>query len=150
MENLFIIFLLAVSFLILAIDIKKLYIPNTLNIIFFVGAVCYRGIDIYEIENGIIGAGVYTLPLLFFYGYGSDIARKEIMGFGDIKLMMGVGYILGYSNFYTVYIYYLGAFVIAAIFGIGYIIKKKAVKGEIPFSPFILISFYYIFFMGKV
>ena len=50
MENLFIIFLLAVSFLILAIDIKKLYIPNTLNIIFFVGAVCYRGIDIYEIE----------------------------------------------------------------------------------------------------
>lgn len=34
MENLFIIFLLAVSFLILAIDIKKLYIPNTLNIIF--------------------------------------------------------------------------------------------------------------------
>ena len=72
------------------------------------------------------------------------------MGFGDIKLMMGIGYILGYSDFYTVYIYYLGAFVIAAIFGIGYIIKKKAVKGEIPFSPFLLISFYYIFFMGKV
>lgn len=82
MENLFIIFLLAVSFLILAIDIKKLYIPNTLNIIFFVGAVCYRGIDIYEIENGIIGAGVYTLPLLFFMAMGQILLEKRLWGLG--------------------------------------------------------------------
>ena len=107
MENIILIFLVAVSFLILVIDVKKLYIPNSLNIIFLIGAICYRGMDIYEVENGILGAGVYTLPLLFFYGYGSDIAKKEIIGFGDIKLMVGVGYILGYSNFYTIYIYYI-------------------------------------------
>lgn len=150
MENIVLIFLVAVSLLILVIDVKKLYIPNRLNIIFLIGAICYRGMDIYEVENGILGAGVYTLPLLFFYGYGSDIAKKEIMGFGDIKLMVGVGYILGYSNFYTIYIYYLGTFVIAAVFGIVYIIKKKAAKGEIAFSPFLLISFYYILFAGKI
>lgn len=150
MENIVSIFLVAVSLLILVIDVKKLYIPNSLNIIFLIGAICYRGMDIYAVENGILGAGVYTLPLLFFYGYGSDIAKKEIMGFGDIKLMVGIGYILGYSDFYTVYIYYLGTFAIAAIFGIVYIIKKKAVKGEIAFSPFLLVSFYYIFFVGKI
>ena len=41
-------------------------------------AVCYRGFDLYKIENGILGAGVYTLPLLFFYGYGSDLAKKKL------------------------------------------------------------------------
>lgn len=150
MGNIVLIFLIAVSLVISVIDVRKLYIPNSLNIIFLIGAICYRGMDIYEVENGILGAGVYTLPLLFFYGYGSDIAKKEIMGFGDIKLMVGIGYILGYSDFYTIYIYYLGTFVIAAIFGTVYIMRKKAVKGEIAFSPFLLISFYYIFFVGKI
>lgn len=150
MENLLLIFLIVISFIIFAVDIKKLYIPNTVNIIFFIVAVYYRGFDIYEVENGILGAGVYTLPLLFFYGYGSDIAKKEILGFGDIKLMIGIGYALGYSNFYTVYIYYLGAFVIAAIFGIIYIIKKKTARGEIAFSPFLLFSFYCILLMEKI
>lgn len=150
MGNLFLVFLLIVSFIIFVIDIKKLYIPNTINIIFFVMAVCYRGFDLYKIENGILGAGVYTLPLLFFYGYGSDLAQKEIMGFGDIKLMIGIGYVLGYSDFYTIYIYYLGTFVIAALFGIVYIVKKKTVRGEIAFSPFLLFSFYCILFMERV
>ena len=150
MGNLFLVFLLIVSFIIFVIDIKKLYIPNTINIIFFVMAVCYRGFDLYKIENGILGAGVYTLPLLFFYGYGSDIAQKEIMGFGDIKLMIGIGYVLGYSDFYTIYIYYLETFVIAALFGIVYIVKKKTVRGEIAFSPFLLFSFYCILFMERV
>jgi leader peptidase (prepilin peptidase)/N-methyltransferase len=146
MGNLFLVFLLIVSFIIFVIDIKKLYIPNTINIIFFVMAVCYRGFDLYKIENGILGAGVYTLPLLFFYGYGSDLAQKEIMGFGDIKLMIGIGY----SDFYTIYIYYLETFVIAALFGIVYIVKKKTVRGEIAFSPFLLFSFYCILFMERV
>lgn len=150
MENLLLILLLIVSFIIFVIDIKKLYIPNTINIIFFITAVCYKGIDIYEIEKGILGAGVYTLPLLFFYGYGSDILKKEVMGFGDIKLMAGIGYVLGYSDFYAVYIYYLETFIIAAIFGMLYIIKKKTASGEIAFSPFLLFSFYCILFMEKI
>ena len=94
MGYLFLVFLLIVSFIIFVIDIKKLYIPNTINIIFLVMAVCYRGFDLYKIENGILGAGVYTLPLLFFYGYGSDLAQKEIMVFGDIKLILWIGYVL--------------------------------------------------------
>ncbi len=150
MENLSLIFFLGISFIILIIDIRKMYIPNTLNLIFLIAAFYYRGIDISEIENGIFGAGVYTLPLLFFYGYGSDLAKKEIMGFGDIKLMMGIGYILGYNDFYTVYIYYLGTFLLAAIFCIIYILKKKMYRGEIAFSPFLLFSFYYILFLEKI
>ena len=150
MGYLFLVFLLIVSFIIFVIDIKKLYIPNTINIIFLVMAVCYRGFDLYKIENGILGAGVYTLPLLFFYGYGSDLAQKEIMGFWNIKIMIGICYVLGYSDFYTIYIYYLETFVIAALFGIVYIVKKKTVRGEIAFSPFLLFSFYCILFMERV
>ena len=72
------------------------------------------------------------------------------MGFGDIKLMAGIGYVLGYSDFYAVYIYYLETFIIAAIFGMLYIIKKKTASGEIAFSPFLLFSFYCILFMEKI
>ena len=132
------IFLLMITALgIAAVDVKKLYIPNRLNFLFLLEAVLYRGTDI---ETGILGAGVYTLPLLIFYGYGSDIAGKDIMGFGDIKLVIGAGYLLGYTNFYDIYFFYLTAFVTGAVYGIFLLIKNRKKENEMPFSPFLIIA----------
>ena len=130
------IFFLAATVLAIAvIDFKKLYIPNRLNFLFLVEAIFYRGLDI---EAGILGAGAYTLPLLIFYGYGSDIAGKDVIGFGDIKFMIGAGYLLGYTDFYDIYFFYLVSFVTGALYGIFLLVKNKRKSSEMPFAPFLI------------
>lgn len=136
--------IIVILFLIMYIDIKKLYIPNTLNILLLVIAVYYKGRDYYTIENSIFGMGVYTLPLLILYGYISDLVKREIFGFGDIKLILSLGYILGYSNFYDIYLYYVLVFILGALIGIVFGVIKKDFKGEFPFSPFLIIVFLYL------
>ena len=81
MDRILIIIILSI---IMWIDIKKLYIPNFFNLLLLIIAVYLKTFDYEIIENSIIGMGIYTLPLLFLYGYLSDILNKEVFGFGDI------------------------------------------------------------------
>lgn len=126
-------------------DIKNMIIPNRYNILLLLFAIFYRGFMMKNIENGIIGAGIYTLPLIFIYGYVSDILKKDAIGFGDIKLMISFGYILKYKYIVDIYFYYLIAFVLGGVFSILIIIIYKNTKKEIPFAPFLIITFLYFF-----
>lgn len=137
------ILIISLLFLIIYIDIKKLYIPNTLNILLFILSIIFKGFGFNIIENSIIGMGLYPLPLLILYGYLSDLLGKEVFGFGDIKILMNFGYILGYSNFFDIYIYYLISFISASIIGILFLLRREKRK-EIPFSPFLIIGFLFL------
>ncbi|STO30707.1 Pectic enzymes secretion protein outO [Fusobacterium necrogenes] len=132
-----------ILFFIIFIDIKKLYIPNFLNFSLLIVGIFLKKFDYEIIENSIIGMGLYTLPLLLLYGYLSDILNKEIFGFGDIKLLLSLGYILGYTNFFDLYLYYLISFTTASFVGIIFFISKRK-KREIPFSPFLILAFLFI------
>ena len=140
MDRILIIIILSI---IMWIDIKKLYIPNFLNLLLLIIAIYLKKFDYEIIEICIIGMGIYTLPLLFLYGYLSDILNKEVFGFGDIKLLMTLGYILGYSNFFDIYLFYLISFISASFIGIILLIRKIKRK-EIPFSPFLIIGFLFL------
>ena len=137
MDRVLIIFILLI---IIYIDVRKLYIPNFLNFSLLVIAIYLKKLDYEIVENSVIGMGVYTLPLLFLYGYLTDILGREVFGFGDIKLLMSLGYILGYSNFFDIYLYYLISFISASFVGIIFLVGKYKRK-EIPFSPFLILSF---------
>ena len=138
-----IVLIIIILSIIMWIDIKKLYIPNFLNLLLLIIAIYLKKFDYEIIENSIIGMGIYTLPLLFLYGYLSDILNKEVFGFGDIKLLMTLGYILGYSNFFDIYLFYLISFISASFMGIILLIRKTKRK-EIPFSPFLIIGFLFL------
>lgn len=129
---------------IIHIDIKKLYIPNFLNLLLLMLGIYYKGTDLITIEISIIGMGVYTAPIIILYGYLSDLLKKEVFGFGDIKLLLALGYILGYTNLYDIYIYYMIAFSLGAIMGIILGILKKDFRGESPFSPFLILGFLFL------
>lgn len=137
------ILIISLLFVIIYIDIKKLYIPNTLNILLFILSIIFKGFEFKTIENSIIGMGLYPLPLLILYGYLSDLLGKEVFGFGDIKILMNFGYILGYSNFFDIYIYYLISFISASIIGVLFLLRREKRK-EIPFSPFLIIGFLFL------
>ena len=86
MDRILIILLYILLFLVMYIDINKKYIPNILNFSILVLSIFICGID--RIDIFFIGASCYTLPILIFYGYISDILKKEVFGFGDIKLII--------------------------------------------------------------
>lgn len=136
--------ILGILISIMYIDMRKMYIPNFLNILLLLMAIYYKGMEYEVIENSILGMGIYILPILLLYGYLSDFLQREVFGFGDIKLLMSLGYILGYSSFYDVYLYYILTFGIGAIIGVVLGILRKNFKGESPFSPFLIIVFIYM------
>ena len=135
------ILLFILTLLIMKIDLKKLYIPNILNFLFLIGVIIYKGNDI---ENSVIGAGIYPLPLIILYGYVSDLLKKEVVGFGDIKFMISTGYLLGYTDFYDLYFFYLLSFLIGGVYGVFILIKNRDREMQMPFSPFLILSLYIV------
>jgi leader peptidase (prepilin peptidase)/N-methyltransferase len=60
------------------------------------------------------------------------------MGFGDVKLGFLIGFFLGWP---AVVVALFSAFFIGAIIGIVLIMfKKKKLKSEVPFGPFLIIG----------
>ena len=149
MDRILIILLYFLLFLVMYIDINKKYIPNILNFSILILSVFIYGLN--RVDSFFIGASCYTLPILIFYGYMSDILEREVFGFGDIKLIISVGGLLyqGEINiFLQIYIFYLLVFSLASLYIIIYIVtsycrnKTVKIKGvEIAFAPYICIAF---------
>ena len=153
MDRILIALLYILLFLVMYIDINKKYIPNVLNFSILILSVFICGID--KVDIFFIGASCYTLPILIFYGYISDILKKEVFGFGDIKLIIALGGLLYHSEiniFLQIYIFYLLVFSIATLYITFYICiyfcKNRALKirgVEIAFAPYICIAFFIIY-----
>lgn len=140
--------ILIVIFLIAISDIKKMIIPNSLTLTLFLLALIFRGKNIYNIENGILGMGTYILPFLILYGYVSDVIRKDAIGFGDIKLMLSFGYILGYTDLLKIYHFFMLTFILASIVGVIVGIIAKSWDFKLPFSPFLILIFLYFWWFN--
>lgn len=124
------------------IDINEYYIPNRLSFMLFILGVLTSFIPGgITPEQSFVGAAVYGLPFLIIYIFGEEVLKKEIMGFGDVKLGMGIGAFVGYSSYLKFHIFFTTAFVLGAIISLLLIILKiKDRKSLIPFGPFISIA----------
>jgi prepilin signal peptidase PulO-like enzyme (type II secretory pathway) len=146
----FIYFLFLISsFLIIVFvyDLKHYLIPDRIIYPAIIIALIYRLIGIYYLPTSIYGflfsafggAGFFLLIVL--------ISRGKWMGIGDIKLAFLIGLLLGYPN--TLLGLFL-AFLIGAIIGLGLIgLRKKTIKSELPFGPFLVIGTYLALFFGE-
>lgn len=125
-----------------AIDYKLKIIPNRLNLTIFEVGLVYTFVEgiininiaIDMLLGMVVGAGIF----LFITFVGGLIAGKEAMGFGDVKLMGGLGLFFGWR---TIIIVSLIAFLLGAVIGIILMIAKRKTGDEyIPFGPFIVIA----------
>lgn len=98
--------------------------------------------------NAVLSGAYVTLPLAFIW----LISRGRWMGFGDVKLVLGLGWWVGLGlGFYgLVWSFWIGAIfgVLAMAFGLTKFGKRITMKQEIPFAPFLIIGFMLVYFTG--
>lgn len=86
------------------------------------------------------------VSFLVFFGIYLITSGKG-MGFGDVKLALLIGFILGFPS--SVFALYL-AFLTGALAGVILIIShRKKIKQAIPFGPFLCFSCLIFFFFGN-
>ena len=123
-------------------DIKRKIIPDSGFVILIITGLL-KGMAKGNLEGNFLGMCVYPMPLIILYIL-EDYFKKELIGFGDIKLMMVIGGSLGYKNLAEVIKFYHVVYFIAGITVILFILyaKYKGKKTEyIPFAPFLATGF---------
>ncbi len=104
---------------------------------FLNGSFLFNEILIYFLSG--VGASLF---FLFFY----LISKGNWMGFGDVKIALPMGFFLGFPN---IFIALFLSFMIGAFVGtIMVLLKKKEMKSEVPFAPFLILGTFIAFFWG--
>lgn len=156
---LFSVFLVALA----RIDFKTYFLPDFLIIPGTLLAFLYvlllssvAKVGFYEYGAGIIPAsfasvfGSHLLGALLFSGalfLVYAISRGEAMGFGDVKLGVFGGLILGAPySFLAVFL----SFIVGALVGVILLgLRRKKMRDMIPFGPFIVFGIFLAFFFGE-
>jgi prepilin signal peptidase PulO-like enzyme (type II secretory pathway) len=96
-----------------------------------------------QISNSLfsaLGASGFFLAIFL-------LTRGKAMGFGDVKLAFFMGLFLGWPKIITALFL---AFLIGAIIGLILMIgKKKHLKSEVPFGPFLITGLFIALFWGE-
>lgn len=145
-------------------DLKHKIIPDILSFIFcalaFIGLFFFHSDGISGVSN-LFGfywyvpsileflSGIFiALPFAFFY----FISGGRWMGFGDAKLALGIGWLLGTSLAFSGLVI---AFWSGAIIGLTLVVLSKkyrigglGMKSEIPFAPFLVLGTFLVFIFG--
>ena len=123
-------------------DIKKKIIPDSGFVILIITGLL-KGMAKGNLEGYFLGMCVYPMPLIILYIL-EDYFKKELIGFGDIKLMMVIGGNMGYKSLAEVVKFYHVVYFLAGITIILFLLymKYKGKKAEyIPFAPFLATGF---------
>lgn len=123
------------------IDINEYILPDKLTFFLFISGVALFFTGNNSLESSFLGAAAYSFPFLILYVFGEDVLKKDVMGFGDIKLAAGVGAYIGYTSFFKLYLFFTIAFVTGAIISVFLILFKIRKREElVPFGPYIALS----------
>ena len=157
-ENLYTITFLSILSLILIviffIDLENFIIPDSLNFIIMGLALLKNFLPnfdtslIHEINQSIIGGMVGYLSIwLIIYLY-KTFKKIDGMGFGDAKLMAGIGLLFGWQS--IPFVLFVSS-ILGLIFVVPSLIKKqKTMRTEIPFGPFIIAACLIYFAQGDL
>lgn len=136
-----------------AIDLEKMEIPDGLNAAVLVLAVIKLVVSLImgnEFKGTLVDFGVGALSgsvlLYLLYLIILKLTKKEGLGGGDVKLAFACGAFLGWKEVLfgialSAYIGLLGILIYS-------LIKKKMIKGNFPYGPFLSVGFLisYMFF----
>ncbi|MGN9761755.1 prepilin peptidase [Streptomyces sp. SD31] len=129
-----------VGVLLTIVDFRVRRLPNPLTLTLAVAALALLGLVALVPEHAgdwptalwaalALGAGYYVLYRINPGG----------MGFGDVKLALGAGAVLGWYGWSTVMLGTFAGFLFGALYGWGLVLLRRAGrKTAIPFGPFLI------------
>jgi prepilin signal peptidase PulO-like enzyme (type II secretory pathway) len=155
--NLAFLFYIAASLIIIFIyDLKHYLIPDKVLVPAVAIAVVYQLFSNLVNSNWILTLNFkfqilnYLFAVLIAAGFFFAlwlVSRGKWMGFGDVKLAVLMGLLLGLPNVLAALFL---AFFFGAIIGIILMVfKKKGLKSEIPFGPFLIIGTFFALLFGS-
>ena len=129
--------------IIFVFDLKHYIIPDKIIYPAILIVLGFRILNLFGIWNslisGLVAAGSFLFIIL--------VSRGKWMGFGDVKLAFLMGLFLGFPK---ILVALFLSFFIGAIIGIGLILlKKKTLKSEVPFGPFLATGTFIALFWGQ-
>jgi leader peptidase (prepilin peptidase)/N-methyltransferase len=134
---LFYFFVFSVLISIFVYDWKHKIIPDffvwEFNILVFANVIFF-----YPTFLNILAGPLVALPLFLLW----SVSKGRWIGFGDVKLALGLGWLLGLSAGFASL---LLSFWIGAVFGIFLLLFKKPKNRQIPFAPFLILSAFLAF-----
>lgn len=127
-------------------DIQKREVANrkTLSLILCSSLLAY--LEQVPPQKMLISMAVFPFPLVFLYGYLSDYCGREVLGFGDIKALMGFGLSLSHLDLWkSFYFFYLFSFAFASLVGLYFLLRLR--RKEVPMLPFFSLSYLLLDFL---
>ncbi len=139
----------SILIIIFVYDFKHKIIPNQLSYLFsflsllslIVGLLSFGVLFTWQGLLSLLSGPILALPFILL----SYFSKGRLMGMGDGKLILGIGWLLGLSSgiFSLILSFCLGSMV--GLFLIGLAGKKYTMKSEIPFAPFLIIGVFVTF-----
>ncbi|MFJ5557549.1 prepilin peptidase [Streptomyces sp. NPDC093250] len=129
-----------VGVLLAVVDFRVQRLPDPLTLPFAAAALVLLGLTALLPEH----AGEWTTALLGALALGAGyfvlfLVNPGGMGFGDVKLALGAGAVLGWYGWPTVMLGTLAGFVLGALYGGALVVARRAGrKTAIPFGPFLI------------
>ena len=122
---------------------KVLYPATLVAGLWYVVSSMAGWIPMYQILNTIYSAvGAAGFFLVIFL-----VSRGRAIGFGDVKLALFMGLFLGFP---AILVALAIAFASGALIGIALIFsKKKTMRSEVPFGPFLIVGTFVALFWGE-
>ena len=133
----FLILFIVLSAGVIVYDLQQRRIPNQLNICFFISFLAYFWAEKLSLFSSLFAIVIVLTIFLFIYG-----VTHGGLGEGDIKLVVSLAGILGVFNLLN---FLLLASLLTLPFALFFYKKKNHMEYEIPFGPFLIISFLIIF-----
>lgn len=140
-------------------DLRHKIIPDGL-VFLFIGFSFFGNLllGILSFKSLLLGGIFICLPLFLLW----FISKGLWMGFGDVKLALGIGFFLGLENgiYALVWSFWIGGFFSVILLSLtkisqnlvnrgklSLISKRFTIKSEIPFGPFLVLGIFTAFFI---
>ena len=133
--------------IIFAYDLRHKIIPSKIVIPFIIislGTVFWRYFTVspFMLASDLIAGPLMAAPFFFMW----LLSKGKAMGFGDVRLSLGMGWFVGVSG--SLIVFFL-SFWIGAVVGLFLIASSKLrMKSEVPFAPFMIIAFFIVTIFG--
>jgi leader peptidase (prepilin peptidase)/N-methyltransferase len=140
-------FTIAVLMIITVYDLRHQIIPDLFVFLFVLAGLIVSffstGLIFPKLALAFWGGLLTALPLFLLWA----VSRGRWLGFGDVKLALGMGIFLGpWLGLSSLMLsFWLGAIVGLTLIGLSKLSKKRKrgynMKSELPFAPFLIVSF---------